>query len=348
VRPTEESSTASAARLGPLDGQAAAELLQRKGYIKGPVGVVELSAGGVSNVVYRVTSVDRDFVVKQSLPRLRVAEEWLASQERTIMEAEALKLVSVALSDGAPEFLHLDESQFVLVMGAAPLGWVDWRSQLMGGLVNDKVAARVGIIVGEMHRATLGGAGLSRQLMDSRSLEELRIAPYYIHTANVRPESAGALMALVEELRETKRCLVHGDLSPKNIMSNAGSLDDRAWLIDFEAAHFGNPEFDLAFLLSHLTLKAIHLPDLAPGIDKSAREFIRNYSASAGPALEPNFGNVGRHIGALLLARVFGKSPVDYLESGEKIRVARIAGLALEGRVGSLEELFQLRESENR
>ena len=65
--------------------------------------------GGVSNVVVRVDFAgERDgVVVKQSLPRLRVEQEWLADQARIHREAASLRyLQGVLPRSSLPEVIH--------------------------------------------------------------------------------------------------------------------------------------------------------------------------------------------------------------------------------------------------
>jgi hypothetical protein len=54
-----------------------------------------------------------------------------------------------------------------------------------------------------------------------------------------------------------------------------------------------------------------------------------------------------RHTGGVMIARLYGKSPVNYLvEASSRRRAHRIGALALSGRVASVETLLGLVESE--
>ncbi len=345
VPPTEPPSAADerAAEAELLTPGSVVPYLTARGVL-GPGATAEELSGGVSNVVLRIRDDRTELIVKQSLPRLRVAEEWLAPQERTITEGEAMVLAATVIDDGVPRIVLSDESAFALVMEAAPTDWTDWKTQLMAGTVSDRVAARVGTITGAVHRATLDEATLSPLLRETEPFEQLRLRPYYEHAARMKPEWAAVLSELADELRENRRCLVHGDLSPKNILAPSDPHSERAWVIDFEVAHRGDPRFDLAFLLTHLTMKAVHLPTHAGEFDIAARSFIDAYAASAGPDLAPDVAGTMRHVGALLLARVHGKSPAEYLTPDGRAHVERLAAPALEGRIASLDDLFRSRE----
>ena len=62
------------------------------------------------------------------------------------------------------------------------------------------------------------------------------------------------LRAEAERLVTCRSVLVHGDFSPKNLLVSG----DRLVIIDCEVAWYGDPAFDLAFLLNHLCLKALY------------------------------------------------------------------------------------------
>ena len=312
--------------------------------VVGPAATASDLSGGVSNVVLRIRDGDTNLIVKQSLPRLRVAEEWLAPQERTITEAEAMVLTATVIDDAVPMIVLSDETAFVLAMHAAPADWSDWKAQLLAGSVSDRVATRIGTITGTVHRATLDASTLSPLLREAEPFEQLRLRPYYEHTALMKPEWEPVLTELADELRDSRRCLVHGDLSPKNILAPTDPRSDRAWIIDFEVAHLGDPRFDLAFLLTHLTMKSVHMPAHAGALDLAALSFIDAYAATAGPDLAPDVAGTMRHVGALLLARVHGKSPAEYLTPNGRAHVERLAAPALEGRIPCLEDLFRTRE----
>lgn len=325
-----------------LDTTTVISYLVARKQVSSTARAVEMT-GGVSNVVFRVIDGEMTLIVKQSLPRLRVAEEWLAPQDRIVTEAEAMTLVSTLIEDGVPEVVISDASEFVLAIQSAPPDWTDWKAQLMVGTVNEGIAMRVGEIIGSLHIATLEETTLNPLLRRTKPFEQLRLQPFYEHTACAVQDHAGVLRELAEELRATRRCLVHGDLSPKNVLAPVIG-DGRAWLIDFEVAHYGDPRFDVAFLLTHLTLKCIHLPTSRDDLDRAMRVFVSSYRSATQDALPLDFAGAARHVGALLLARVHGKSPVEYLTASGRAHAERLAVIALEGRIDTLDDLIRFRE----
>jgi len=137
-----------------------------------------------------------------------------------------------------------------------------------------------------------------------------------------------------------RRCLVHGDYSPKNVLVGAEGL----WVLDFEVAHLGDPAFDVAFMLNHLALKAIHRPDHANRYQACAQSFWRAYQCGVQPGFAGPTSYVLGHLGCLMLARVDGKSPAEYLTIAEQVRSRALALALLAAPPASLKRAWQMLE----
>jgi aminoglycoside phosphotransferase (APT) family kinase protein len=153
----------------------------------------------------------------------------------------------------------------------------------------------------------------------------IRLEPYLLATGERHPALKSRFEALARRTAETKLCLVHGDVSPKNILAGPrGPV-----FLDAECAWYGDPAFDLAFCLNHLLLKCLWVP-------RAAADFLRCFDALSAAYLEGiAFDGVEARtaslLPALLLARVDGKSPVEYLtEEAQKSIVRRAARALLE------------------
>ncbi|WP_439593044.1 phosphotransferase family protein [Microbacterium sp.] len=295
-----------------LSEQTVAAYLRGRGLLdSGPASVRELS-GGVSSVVLAVQQNDRRMIVKQSLERLRVAREWHAPRTRILAESAALMVTGRIVPSVVPPVVDEDPDRLALVMGEAPEGWTDWKCRLMSGNVDIYLARSLGRAVASVHRTTEAVPLPAAIEGQGDMFRQLRLEPYHHEVASRLPHLRSAVERVISSL-EVRRCLVHGDLSPKNILTS-GNGD--FWLIDFEVAHRGNPMFDIAFLLSHLLLKAVHLPGSAPQLAEAGRVFVAEYTAEwpdGAPGEE-----LSAQVGCLVLARVFGKSPVEYLTADEQ------------------------------
>jgi 5-methylthioribose kinase len=324
-----------------LDDTTCLALVREHGLMTSDDITVHTLTGGVSNAVFAVTDGDRRVVVKQSMERLRVSEEWRAPVERILTEAAALHLAARLTPDRVPRPLFVDPERFVLAIEGAPTSWRDWRSALLDGQAAPTVAADLGNALATWHTATLDGHLLEDRFFDTEAFEQLRIDPYYRTVARRAPEVAKPLTDLIERMSSRRLCLVHGDFSPKNVLSSVDGTG--CWVIDFEVAHFGDPSFDLAFLLSHLTLKALHRPGDAGNYDACVRAFCKAYSDAADSVLTPDWSYVLQHVAGLLLARVRGKSPASYLDNAQASIAWDLGTAILTQRPSSVDDLSHLR-----
>jgi 5-methylthioribose kinase len=269
---------------------------------------VEELPGGVSGIVLAVRGPHTALVVKQALPQLRVAGEWFAPARRTDTEAAALRLCARLIPGRAPPVVDSDESEHVLVLRHAPLGWRNWQAELLAGRAHAVSGRWAGETLARLHVATAGDDEVAAQFDDYEVFAQLRLEPYYGTAMERLPSLAPALEPLVEELRATRTCLVHGDYAPKNMLLGP----DGAWVLDAEVAHYGHPVFDLAFFLAFPLLTALERPALAPACSTVVQGFTDAYARRA-PALVPPASSLAAHTGAMLLARTDGRSPATFL-----------------------------------
>ena len=342
-----------------LDDSTVGAYLMSRGLISDTRVNVRTLAGGVSNVVLAAEQGARSFVVKQSLARLAVADEWCAPTDRVITEAEALVLLARITPDNVPDVYDQDAERHTITLQLAPHDWTDWKLSLMAGQPQPATAAMLGEILARWHRETFLSPDLGDRLEDYTAFEMLRIEPYYRTVASRAPEVAGPLNSLIDRLAAQRLCLVHGDFSPKNILVAPGSArpgdlhPDGLWVIDFEAAHRGDPAFDIAFMCTHLLLKSLALPGGSDDFDACLRAFCMAYTAhvSDGKAgdtrrlmpLHPDWTYISQHIGALLLSRVKGKSPAGYLDPGSEQTAWRMGIRLLNSTQSTVEDLFRIR-----
>jgi aminoglycoside phosphotransferase (APT) family kinase protein len=280
--------------------------------------------GGVSNVVLAVTADGLDAVVKQALPRLRVEDEWLAKRERILTEAAALKLAGRITESVVPAVLAVDAERCAIAIERAPETWTPWKDALLRGEVDAGLAARLGAVLAAWHRETVRDAAVAERFGDHEAFDQLRVDPYHRTVMRRWPRLARAVGVYVDQMVATRVCLVHGDYSPKNVLVGAEGL----MVLDFEVAHVGDPVFDLAFMLNHLLLKTIRRPESAASYRAAGVAFLDVYRDEAGPALDFDPAFLCGQIGCLMVARVDGKSPVEYLSEAERM-AARAAGARL-------------------
>jgi aminoglycoside phosphotransferase (APT) family kinase protein len=268
---------------------------------------VEPLRGGVSSDIVAVTGPGVAVVVKRALPRLKVEQEWTADAGRVRGEVHALRFAHALTPEAVPPVLDLDENKCVATLALAPIGWVNWRDELLAGRVEPAVGRRLGQLLATWHAAPVP-AGFS----NVETFVQLRIDPFHHVVAKHHPELARRIHRVADRLLERRFCLVHGDFSPKNVLTGPDGL----WVLDWEVAHHGDPVFDVAFLLTHLLLKSVHRPQDAARYRAVADAFLAAYGAAV--------DDLSANVGCLLLARVDGKSPAPYLQPPEEERVREL------------------------
>jgi 5-methylthioribose kinase len=270
--------------------------------------------GGVSNLVLLLESLDhpaRRWVAKQSLAKLRVQDDWRSERGRIFQEVAAIQTLGPILGKSClPEIIHVDRENYLYVMGAAPAGSAAWKDLLLAGQVNPAVARQAAVLLARQINGSRHNATLREKFADQAVFDQLRIDPYYRTTAARQPGVRAAIEQLMQDSSRIRTALVHGDFSPKNLLVRGAHI----FLIDFEVAHWGDPAFDSGFLLNHLCLKSFHQPRYAAAYLQAAHEFWSTLIAALPGEEVAGFERLTvRHLGALMLARIDGKSPVEYL-----------------------------------
>lgn len=288
---------------------------------------ITVLAGGVSN---RTVLVERtsgeSWVVKQALAKLRVAVDWFSSPERIHREADGLRwLVQFAPPGSITPLVFEDHEHHLLGMVAVPQPHQNWKTMLLRGEVDLGHVRQFAELIGRVHRESHGRLAELRPVFGDRDFyETLRVEPYYRYTASQVPDAASFYATLIDDTYARQDTIVHGDFSPKNVLVHAGRLV----LLDHEVIHLGDPGFDLGFGLTHLLSKAHHLPAHRVAFQQAAITFWRTYwqtvtKPAAGWTVELEARAV-RHTLGCLLARVRGRSPLEYMDEAERNRQAII------------------------
>ena len=268
-------------------------------------------AGGVSSDIWRVDLPGRSLCVKRALPKLRVGSDWYAPVSRNRYEWEWLRLAAQIVPQSVPQPLAHDPELGLFAMAFLPGDrYPLWKRQLLDGQVDIDTAAQVGRLLATLHNATAGRPEVAAAFDCVDNFIALRLDPYLLATAVRHPDLQPALVALVERTAHASIALVHGDVSPKNILVGP----DGPVLLDAECAWYGDPAFDIAFCLNHLLLKAVLMPQHAAALLQAFDAMARNYFEAV--RFEPRAQLEARAaslLPGLTLARIDGKSPVEYL-----------------------------------
>jgi len=291
-----------------------------------PTGEGAPLTGGVSSDIWRIETPSGPICAKRALAKLKVAADWRAPIERSLYESRWLARAGAVEASLAPKMLGQDQETGVLA-----LEWLDpadhptWKAEMLEGRVDPAFAASTGDALGRIHAAT----ALSRapEVVTEFPTDEIfyaiRLEPYLAATARGWPALTGRFEALIQRTQAARHALVHGDVSPKNILAGP----DGPIFIDAECAWAGDPAFDVAFCLNHLLLKRVARPDRTTALAASFEAFAEAYLARVDwePAGELE-ARAASLLPALFLARVDGKSPAEYVTvEADKDRIRQTA-----------------------
>jgi tRNA A-37 threonylcarbamoyl transferase component Bud32 len=313
--------------------------LLRMGLLSGdePARFVPLEGGVASNIL-RVDLARGPICLKQARHRLKVEAEWLAPVDRNASEVAWFETARALVPEAVPAILGHDVAAHLFAMAyLPPEHYPVWKAELLEGRVDLAVAAAVGERLARIHRGTANDTLLALRFANDETFEAIRLEPYLRATAKLNPERAAALNALAERTAATKRALVHGDISPKNIL-----LGPRGPVfLDAECACYGDPAFDVAFCLNHLLLKCVRRrrwrERYLAAFDALAGSYLARADWEPKRDLEARMASL---LPGLLLGRIDGKSPVEYIvESADRELVRTFARKFLSAPASSLAAL---------
>jgi len=279
--------------------------------------------GGVSSLIVRVDTRHGPLCIKQALPELKVASHWSAPLARNHAELAWIREVARILPDAVPQILGEDAQSYCFAMQwLAPEQHPVWKNQLRDGDARPEFAAQVARHLALIHSTTAGQPALAERFAYERNFFELRLDPYFGATALVHADCANILQDLIAQTAAHRLTLVHGDISPKNILSGpAGPI-----FLDAECAVYGDPAFDAAFCLTHLIAKCLWRPASTNDYLACFDAFTTHYAAGvAWESAEAIEARTAQLLAAILLARVDGKSPLEYLTESDRQRLRTFA-----------------------
>ena len=296
-------------------------------------------AGGVSNrAVWLQFEHQPDWVMKQALAKLRVQVDWFSAPQRIQREAAGLIWLGKIIPGRAPELIFVDECNHILAMSAVPQPHENWKALLLRGETSLELAREFGQLLAKIHNAALVHAPIQSAFAERRFFEELRLEPYYGYSAAQVPQARAFLEQLIRATSQRRLALVHGDYSPKNVLVYDGQLI----ILDFEVIHYGDPAFDIGFSMTHFLSKAHFLPAHRRAFIEMARTYWRAYSTDLDAELAKDMQPIAvAHSLACLLARVAGRSPLEYFDKRHRGRQKRIV-LELMGRgIATMPQLIE-------
>jgi aminoglycoside phosphotransferase (APT) family kinase protein len=302
-----------------------ADALHRFGLLAaGERAAAEPLTGGVSSDIWRIELRRGPVCIKRALAKLKVAADWRAPVERNAYEVAWMQAAAALVPGAVPRVLGHDPASGAFAMEyLEPSHYRLWKEELRQGRVDGDFAGQVGACLVRVHAGTARDPSIAARFPTDAIFHAIRLEPYLLATGRAHPDLADVLESLVATTAANKRALVHGDVSPKNILVGPkGPV-----FLDAECAWHGDPAFDLAFCLNHLLLKCLWVPTERDALLVAFDAMTERYAAGIDwEAPDGLLQRVGRLLPGLFLARVDGKSPVEYLtDEADKERVRRVA-----------------------
>jgi 5-methylthioribose kinase len=300
---------------------------QLRDYLRqtGRIGSTEIPdirklSGGVSNKTLLLIRPGGDsWVIKQALPKLRVRSDWFSDPARIRVEADGLRYLPLVTPKGSTaSLLFEDREENLLAMKAVPQPHENWKLRLLGGDIDRQFFEQFAKMLGAIHRESFWHRDeLAPIFSDKQFFRTLRLEPYYQQSATAARSATAFLEELVAWTLSRSDTLVHGDYSPKNVLVQ----NEQLILLDHEVLHFGDPAFDIGFSLTHFLSKALHLPQKRQALLDAAQLYWRVYrdEVRGMPWIAHLDLRAAQHTLASLLARVCGRSPLEYLDDEERI-----------------------------
>jgi len=315
-------------------------------------------AGGVSNRTVLVTWANGEaWVLKQALSKLRVTTDWFSSPERVHREALGLHWINRIVPQSTPALLFEDHQQHLIAMAAVPQPHTNWKDALLAGDLQLDHIDQFAQLLATLHLQSHAQQSTFAPIFADKSFfESLRLEPYYGFTGEQAPWAASFLQILIQQTCTRTFTLVHGDYSPKNVLVHKGKLI----LLDHEVIHFGDPAFDVGFSLTHLLSKANHnletSPELSTQFEAAAQRYWYGYKQNIQQDIsggrkrdeitvdlygQAQIGSFTvRHTLACLLARIDGRSPLEYLDNATRTRQRNAIRVLIADQPANVEELI--------
>lgn len=334
--------------LNIAESEVLEQYLVDKGIVAGGDGhKIHYCKGGVSGTVAFVEREGTPLIIKQALAQLKTKDVWMCNPNRMHTEYESNRIYHELVPEHTPEVYFYDPEHFIYGREAVPDGCSMWKEYLLDGILDFEVARKSIETLVKVHNACFGKEEIKELFASKEIFYGLRVSPYIEFTVGKHPGLKVFADKIIDELMGNGITLVHGDYSPKNIMIIGRGIS----VLDYEVAHYGHPAFDLAFFSNHFILKAVRHREFCGAylsmLDYMAKIYFEQMDHMDKLEFESCYV---RTLALLMLARIDGKSPVEYLAGEEEKQglVRRLSYQMIEGGMESFQAVRQILEKEIR
>ena len=301
--------------------------------------VFEELHGGVTSTIIKIIREKENLVLKQALKEFKTKDKITSSPKRNIIEQKCMDLLFYLLgSKYIPEIKFRDQNNFLFIMTCAPNGSRRWKEVLLEGTIDFNIGIKLACILAKIYNFTANNKKIQRDFNDNSLFMEGRIKPCYREIQKFIPELRNNIENIINDTLKRKEALSIIDITPKNVLIN----DKNFILIDFEGANYGDPSFDIGIFFAHIFLKSVYNHKIKDDYFKLINLFWNTYRKKIS-VLSPNAfeKRVVQHTAAMMLARIIGKLPVDYLEGKDRQIIQNTSRTIILKQVTNLNDFFK-------
>ncbi len=285
---------------------------------------VEPLKGGVSCEIYKVDTTTNSYCIKKALKKLRVEKDWYADPIRSYYEYLWLKKTKKILPSSIPEVISYNRMKNYLIIEYLNMSrYSNLKEDLLKGKVDldnlNKIAKKLLYIHKNLK------SNYNKKIFQTHNFNfiKLRINPYLLELNKTYPELKKYINETVNLLRNNQHTVIHADFTPKNILVSK----NKQIILDAETANYGDPSFDIVSLINHLIIKLLFVNKNKKNFVLALKKIFNTYHSNV--TWEEKQDIIKRSLTLLplmMLARVDGKSPVEYIKNNnEKNKLRRIA-----------------------
>lgn len=319
-------------------------LIEKKQLEKQEKPIITYLQGGNANIVLRVKTKTKEFVVKQTLEepinKNMFLERIKFDRKRALLEVKTMQKVHELLKEPhVPRLLFYDQENYVMIMSAVPEHAKLYQSELFEGKVHAKIAAGLGRFTAALHSATYCNSEIQSMFQETigRELREYTITPAFDKYPRLKKE----LVAAFEKSKRNKFCLVDADITHKNILLHDGTFTK----IDFELMHYGDPALDVGIVLAHYFLPVFIYSQWQEEYLSAAEEYWNAYQKHVQFKLPKQFfTNMKNYMAMMMLGRVDSAVVLPWLD-GKQNEIRTTAIKMFKKDCNSLKDAYRLFES---
>ena len=297
--------------------------------------------GGVSSEVYKVRTSKKSYCVKRSLAKLLVKKDWFVDTKRLKFEYFWLKHCKKIIPNSIPKIIKYDHKKKILIIEFFnDTKYFTLKSLLLSKKINIKLINKISRSLFKIHKKSRGSKIKNKYKGNDKNFFDLRLDAYFNEVKRVHPKLIKKVNKIILDYRKNSSTLIHGDFSPKNILTNNKVIK----FIDAETCNYGDPVFDLVFFTNHLLIKSIFIPSKKKLFLESYKNFFDTYIKLLDWENRKNFcQRCINMIPIMLIARVDGKSPVEYIkDKSTKNNIRKLSFRLIEENIESMEKLYTL------